>query len=184
MNNDIVLSCFSFLNLYDIKTKCSFLNSELNYYLKSIIILGNHKSKYFNSFKKNLILKHFENTCFDIKIINQLPILILQNYYFTENHMPICAKDMKYPIMIGVDDKKQAFIAFKQNGQVFSIFKKFANTTVSRFTCGYKYRYLWFKCNFHNMSYTFPFLLSNEKYILIEETIQIIEHIYNTNYIK
>ena len=72
----------------------------------------------FLTIDENHIRQYFKNTIFDKKIILNLPILTYKDRFSLGDYIDnIRNSDLKYPIMIGVDDWNRPFITFKASSQ-------------------------------------------------------------------
>jgi len=165
---DVILRCFEYLNYTELMKACT-LDFFLYSRLINTIYLYRKKQRCFDKLKRRYVMKYFKNSFFDLEILHGLPILLIRRFFYKNCDVPIKGDDMAHSIMVGVDTLKQPFIAFKQKGKVFCLYKKQVSKCHS----------LWFKCNFERFDYTFPIKsMSNNRYLLVEETIQIIEYIY------
>ena len=81
-----------------------YINKEI--YNQKMILL-----KYFKKWKKNKILKCFENTFLPLNLLRIFPILKWRSYFSGIDYIDqILPTDLKYPIMIGIDNHKRPFI--------------------------------------------------------------------------
>ena len=89
------------------------------------------KLKIFKSFDEAHIRQYFINTIFDKKIIFNLPILTYRESFSLGDYIDnIRNSDLKYPIMIGVDDWNRPFITFKANFQKYraiTVFQRYSD---------------------------------------------------------
>lgn len=86
------------------------------------------KLKILMSFDEAHIRQYFRNTIFDKKIIFNLPILAYKDRFSLGDYIDsIRNSDLKYPIMIGVDDWNRPFITFKVKNHAITVFQRYSD---------------------------------------------------------
>ena len=138
----------TYLNVSDLH-KIKLLNKELNndvYLQKELNVKKTLLYKYLQIWKKNDVYLYFKDTFFPKKLINLLPVLPCKHYYIgsTDYIDSISEKDLKHPIMIGVDHFRRPFITIKYK------YKNFNKNECGRITVFQRYTDQinnWVKCN-------------------------------------
>lgn len=111
INNIIFYLNINELNILELTHKNTELKNVIRHRAKNL----RSSAKFFRNLNRYIILKHFEDTFFPMKLVSKFPILDFEPKFMgPTNYIDrIRPQDMKHPIMIGVDIYRRPFICIK-----------------------------------------------------------------------